>query len=357
MLFYWIFWRLFDLNPLPYHLLAWALHTFNVLLLYRLLSGITASRFGAGLGALVFGFRANFADIYWSFGTIFELLALLLLLLAVLVYASDMKFEWKIVTVAVLYLFAVKSKEIAITIPAVLLLYEVCFSKHKRTVRLITFYGLLGVFAATFGYLRFLNLGSSAARSDPYYMDFSVLTFGRGYGWYFDHLYGIKLRWAAWFIAAFLLTALFVYRREKRGLFFLGYVFVTLLPVIFLVNHRFEFFWYVPFLGIAGLVAVLIGFIERRLSAFVPVSVIMFTLIAAAHCWREWRASAELIQNQKLLALEYETFAADLRNIPQPPPNATIYFRSVPRHSTPEVLRSATQVILHRTDISPEVVR
>jgi hypothetical protein len=73
ILFYWIFWRLFDLNPLPYHLFAWAIHTTNVILLFVLLSRIVGSRYGAAVRALLFGFRANFTDIYWSFGTIFEL--------------------------------------------------------------------------------------------------------------------------------------------------------------------------------------------------------------------------------------------------------------------------------------------
>jgi len=139
-LFYSILWRLFDWNPLPYHIFAWTLHACNVILLFFLLSKTTSSALGAGTGALLFAFRANFADIYWSFGTIFELLALLLMLLALWVYRSDIPFRWKIVTIALLYLLAVKSKEMAITLPAVLVLYEICFRKHKMDSRLAMFF-------------------------------------------------------------------------------------------------------------------------------------------------------------------------------------------------------------------------
>jgi hypothetical protein len=103
----------------------------------------------------------------------------------------------------------------------------------------------------------------SDSPANPYYMDFSFITMGRGYGWYFDHLYGLRLRWGAWISAMVFLALGFAYAREKRGLFFLGYIFATLLPVVFLVNHRYEFFWYIPFFGIAGLAALVTAAAEK----------------------------------------------------------------------------------------------
>jgi hypothetical protein len=361
MFVYAFLWRAFDLNPLPYHLVGWTLHGVNVILLYAVIAKITSSPYGAGVGALLFGFRANFTDIYWSFGTVFELLALLMMLLAVWVYASDMRFAHKAAVVPLLYLLAVKSKEMAITLPAVLLLYEICFRKHKRSLQLAALFSLLGVFGAAFAYSRLMSMGGSSP-TDPYFMDFSVLTFGRGYGWYFDHLYGMRLRWGAWFIGAFFVTLFLIIRRERRGLFFIGYIFATLPPVIFMVNHRFEFFWYVPFLGVAGLAAVLVSAIGRMSVRYSqskiagPASILLLVLIAASHGWREWKASGELIENQKSLASEYERFVRTMQNIPQPVPNAEIYFRVIPRHFTPEILQSATQAALHRTDVSAKVV-
>ena len=223
------------------------------------------------------------------------------------------------------------------------------------------FFFILAVFGAAFGYSRFVSLGT-ATRSEPYYMDFSVLTFGRGYGWYFDHLYGMNVRWGAWMIATFFLAAWFVYRRQKRGLFFLGYTYVALLPVVFMINHRFEFFWYIPFLGIAGLVALFVAGAERwagqsaARKMLVPASVAGLAVFAAVHVGREWRASQELIRNQRSLALEYERFVTAVQSIPPPAVEAQVYFRSLPSHFNTEVLHSATQGALHRTDVSVKIV-
>lgn len=361
MLVYWIFWRAFGLTPLPYHTFAWILHTANVFLLYVLLSRIVGSRYAAAVGALVFCFRSNFVDIYWSFGTIFELLACLLVFTAILIYASEFSYS-RLLIVAVLYLLAIKSKEMAVTLPVILLLYDLCIRKEKFDPRRLAWYAALGVFTVVWSYVRFLSMGSDSP-ANPYYMDFSVITMGRGYGWYFDHLYGLKLRWGAWTSAIVLLAAAFAYAREKRGLFFLGYFFITLLPVVFLVNHRYEFFWYIPFFGIAGLATLVAAAVEKQVRRSLserPVEVfgvIVFVLLGLGHYMRERAASADLLENERSLAVEYAAFVQSIRSLPPPENGGVVVIQNVPRHFTPEVLTSAVQVILCRTDIRAEVVR
>jgi len=361
ILFYWIFWHIFGLSPLPYHLFAWAIHTANVILLFVLLSRIVGSRYGAAVGALLFGFRANFTDIYWSFGTIFELLALFLMLLAMLAYSSEMKFRWKLVTAVLLYLLAVKSKEMAITLPALLLLFDISFSRERWTRKLTSLYAVLVLFGLALGYSKLTTI-ESASRTAPYYMDISALTLGRGYGWYFDHLYGMKIRWGAWGIVSVLLIAFFIYRRERRGLFFLGYVYITLLPVIFLVNHRYEFFWYIPFFGISGLAAVLADSIEKLLrvriseNALAFAAAVVFACLSAGHWLRESSASAEVIRVEASAAVEFEALVTAVRHLPSPETGAVIYFTAFPKYFDAESLNFVTQVTLRRTDVSPALV-
>jgi hypothetical protein len=360
-LVYWIFWHAFGLTPLPYHVFAWILHTINVFLLYVLLSRITGSRYAAAVGVLVFSFRSNFVDVYWSFGTIFELLACLLVFLAILIYAGEFSYS-RLAIVAILYLLATKSKEMAVTLPAILLLYDLCIRKEKFDRRRLAWYAAVGVFAVAWSYGRFLSMGSSS-QADPYYMDFSVITMGRGYGWYFDHLYGLRLRWGAWISGMVFLALAFAYVKEKRGLFFLGYTFITLLPVVFLVNHRYEFFWYIPFFGIAGLAALLTAGVEKQLTRLLPeralelFGLIAFLLLALGHYTGEKAASADLLENERSLAVEYAAFVESIRRLPPPGNGGAVLIRNVPRHFTPEVLTSAVQVILGRTDIRAEVVR
>ena len=161
-------------------------------------------------------------------------------------------------------------------------------------------------------------------------------------------------------IAAAVLAVWFTYRRERRGLFFLGCVFITLLPVIFLINHRYEFYWYIPFFGVAGLASLLAATVEQWLSvrlhaktlAVVGLSVLV--VLSVGHYWLEWRASADLIRNQQSLAVEYAAFVDSVRNFPPPPPEAKISFKSLPRYFTTESLLSTAQVVLHRTDIQVE---
>ena len=360
-LIYWIFWHAFGLSPLPYHIFAWTLHILNVLLLYTLLKRIVGSQYAAAVGVLVFSFRSNFADIYWSFGTIFELLACSLVFLTILIYAREFSYA-RLAIVAILYVLAIKSKEMAVTLPAILVLYDLCIREEKFDRRRVAWYAALGIFTVAWSYVRFLSMGSDSP-ANPYYMDFSVITMGRGYGWYFDHLYGLRLRWGAWISAMVFLALGFAYAREKRGLFFLGYIFTTLLPVVFLVNHRYEFFWYIPFFGIAGLAALVTAAVEKRLSRLLParalelLGVIAFVLFAFVHYMGERTASAGLIENERSLAVEYAAFVQSIRSLPPPENGGAVLIQNVPRHFTPEVLTSAVQVILRRTDIRAEVVR
>ena len=73
-----------------------------------------------------------------------------------------------------------------------------------------------------------------------------------------------------WLGVLAVLLALCLVLRERRGLFFMAVIPVAFLPVLFLVIHRVPFFWSIPFLGVAGLAAVLFdrtqAAMDRRFS-------------------------------------------------------------------------------------------
>jgi len=77
MMCYWVLLRFFGLNSTAYHWLAWSFHTANTVLVYFVLKQFTRSRAGAAVGAMLFASQAVFADLYWDFGTIFDLVAAL----------------------------------------------------------------------------------------------------------------------------------------------------------------------------------------------------------------------------------------------------------------------------------------
>jgi hypothetical protein len=88
MLVYWIVFRFAALNPIPYHLVTWALLALNTMLVFLFLRQATKSQYAAGMAVLLFAFRANFADIYWNFANIFQLLAMALVLTGMLLYST-----------------------------------------------------------------------------------------------------------------------------------------------------------------------------------------------------------------------------------------------------------------------------
>jgi hypothetical protein len=73
---------LFGLNPLPYHLLSFALLLANLGLLYRFSAALSKSREVAALACLVGAYHAHLADLYLSASTLYDLLCYLFVLLA-----------------------------------------------------------------------------------------------------------------------------------------------------------------------------------------------------------------------------------------------------------------------------------
>src|SRR4029079_5637725 len=100
--------------------------------------------------------------------------------------------------------------------------------------------------------------------------DLRVLTFGRGYGWYFNSLDQTSLRRGGWVTISAVLAIIFGITHTTSALFFLVFTYVTLLPYVFLINHRFDLYLYMPSVGIAGLLALGIHAIQRRLQRIHP---------------------------------------------------------------------------------------
>jgi len=355
----WVMWHTFGLNPIAFHVLAWALHVCNVVLLFVLLARITGSPFGAAIGALLFGFRANFTLIYWDTGFIFELLACLFMFLALLLHSRKTRTYLSVLGVLLFAILALKSKEMAITLPAVLLLYDLT-QKRKLDRKSVLEFVLLAAIGLWFAHLKTSTMAGTTV-DHPYYMDLRALTLGRGYGWYFDRLYDVRLRWGAWISISVLGFLWMLFVKERRGIFFLGYLFVTLLPVVFLINHRYESYWYIPFFGFSGLVAVLIDAIsgkvqERMPAAAAVVGLVAFITIAWMHYARESKKSAEQISTQRRISEEYAGFIRQISQLPQPPAGETIHYRSVSKYFHLESLTAATEAALHRTDINVDIV-
>jgi hypothetical protein len=145
-------------------------------------------------------------------------------------------------------------------------------------------------------------------------------------------------------------------------LFFQSYVFFAFLPVICLINHRYAFYWYLPFLGICGLAAILAKIVAIQLESRNPLWLVQSveSVIFILLCWVTFLVHKDASREQRSLARdrtnEYRAFITGLRALPVPPLGETIFFDSQPSLFDEQHLLTATQVALGRTDVHAKLV-
>jgi hypothetical protein len=360
MMVYWIALRVFDRAALPYHLLMWAFHALNVTLVFIVLRRFTQSRAGAYVGAMLYAYPAAFSDVFWSFGTIFELVGAMLFFIGLLVWQRKERTVWVVLLAFVVFFLALKSKEMAITLPAIWLLQDLFLRRPLRWKELsaIVFPGLLGFW---YGLQRLLEMRNPDP-AGPYYMDVQGIVMGRGFGYYFNALFSTEIRWEQWSVGFAALLLLFLLLRWRLAAFFQIYVFVTFLPLIFLNNHRDPFYWYFPMLGVCGLAALLARAIASWLAAKVdesrlaPYGVLAFAVLCAGMYLSSRDATLQRRLWQHGIARDYRGFVERVQSLPSPKPGETLLFDSMPRYFDIYVLKYASQVALRRTDIDAKLM-
>ncbi len=127
----------FDLNPLPYHIVITALLLLNTFLSYRFARLITGSELAGGLTALVMAYHAKMPHLVYLPAFIFDVLCFTFYLLALNYYVSarsrreSLKLR-QIAAFLLLYVCALDSKEMAFTLPLIVLAYEALWHGPKR---------------------------------------------------------------------------------------------------------------------------------------------------------------------------------------------------------------------------------
>jgi len=361
---YWLVFHAADLDPAPYHAVAWSLHTINVALLYIILRDVVKSHAGAAVGAMLFACQASFSEIFFSFGTIFELLSTLLFFSALLAYLRLRSRAWQTLNISLLFFFAMKAKEMAITLPLVLMTYDVIVTRREHRgvgfrhwgLRTLVVMSIPILLACWFVAMKGHEI--SVDRTNPYYMELSLRTAIDGYGWYANRLSNLNTHWSVYVATITVAILVAVRTGQRQVVFFLAYIALTFLPVIFLVNHRFPFYWYLPFLGVAGVAASLVKIVNDCLSR-----VVTYRWLTTAGLIVLPFVSRELYFQQKAhgtvarvafqtAADDFRPFISGLRALSTPGPNSTLFFTSMPLHFDETRLLSAVHVALQRKDVS-----
>jgi hypothetical protein len=360
MMCYWTLMRFFGLNSTPYHWLAWSLHTANTALVYFVLKNVTKSQAGAAVGAMLFASQAVFGEVYWNFGTIFDLVAMFFSLIGILLWTSERRIWWQVILASLALVLAMKGKEMAITMPFVWVSYDLLLRKNMER-RLAAHWALPCGLALWYGLKKGLWL-KGLMPTHPYYTIVSGSTLAAGFGSYFNMLFRTNFPLQIWCVGMLFLFLLFILLRSRVAVFFQLYIFVTFLPVIFLVNHRFALFWYLPFLGVCGLAALLAKTVVGLIPTGNPqwLTKIGAYSVLALLCWGTLLLHKESNRPQRSWvedrANEYRAFITGLCALPPPPRDETIFFDSHDSLFDESFLLSAIQVAFRRTDLRAKLV-
>ena len=126
--------QFFGLNPLPYHAVMIAILLGNLYLVYRFARRVGCGELQAGLATLIVAYHAGLSMLYYSTAFIYDVLCFSFYMSAFLYYAR-IRSQRRLLRggetalVMFLYLCALNSKEMALTLPLVLLAYELLYHR------------------------------------------------------------------------------------------------------------------------------------------------------------------------------------------------------------------------------------
>lgn len=125
-------------NPLPFHIANLLVIAADVWLTYCLVRRLTASRETGALAALLLSYHGRFAPLYFDTAFVFDSICFAFYFGALLFYLrirdQERQMEWReLLVLAALYVCAIDSKEMALTLPAAMMAYEWLY--HRDPLR------------------------------------------------------------------------------------------------------------------------------------------------------------------------------------------------------------------------------
>jgi len=312
--FFFLNYKLFGLNPVPFHVVILCVHAINSMLVYGILRQMKLERMACLAGAIFYGLNSSvFIPVYWisaisESGMAFFYLSCVLLFLR---YMQEGRFSDYCLSF-VACVFALMSKEPAITIPAILFLtYLYLRNTYKmadfvRGIRMVLpFAAVVAVYLG----IRFATLGFSG--NGPYKPELNTMILANLWDFLKWSLNDIDLTLSlfaqitqyrfilAIHIAFMLLLAcagLFLFVKEKRILLFsiLWFV-IALVPVLPYVHHAQNYYVNISVVGMSVLIASIVNkYGERKygervkILAGVLTALFILSSVANVHCQEDY---------------------------------------------------------------------
>jgi hypothetical protein len=355
-LYYLPIYHAFGLNPFPYHVVTISLLVLNTFLAYRFAALITGSRLAGGMSALLACYHVGLARLIYLPSFLFDVLCYTFYFLAFNYYLAirtrgGRLRNWQVVAFLLLYIGALESKEMAVSLPVLVLLYEGLWHAPDRwSIRIWARWArsealpalLAGVVTAVF--LLGKTLGSdSPLNMEGYRPVFSVDRYFESTASFLNLLFyqpeghGFFNTRTILLVAALLLAI--AWRTGQKHLFLMFFfVIIAPLPITFLAGRTGPCL-YIPLTGWAifvGSVCVMFTEAVANSHAFkhVPVMVTQAALVLCAVA-AQWQLSARTTAGlAPLLKIENQRTADVIRQIrsvqPVVRPGSTIYVMNDP---------------------------
>ena len=345
--------NLWELNPFGYHITNLILHAISSFMVYLLGRRLFSNHIPAFIGSMLFAVHpVHIESIAWISGRTDPMAAVFFLLSFYLyILFRDGKGFIMLIFSLIAYFFSLLSKEIGITLPLLLFVYELSFKqqqdKHSHPpltkgewgdfrdnrIRILQIAGMYLVISVAYLYIRALVLGEAIGQSSSsppidkrIYTSFGIIL---DYIWIMilpvnlkvlydtplkESFFDWKVIFSLFLLAAVFISTLLSYRKDKTVFFIAVWFFITILPVSNIVPLKptmmAERLVYIPSIGICllgGLVSYKICRIGSPLfsysKAFIP---IMFSIL-----------SLITFQRNKLWANETVYFEKAVEDAPQ----------------------------------------
>lgn len=347
-LYYFICYRLFGVNPWAFHLVSLSIHLVNAVLVFLIARKISRSDAIAFVSGLIFA--SHFAlvnEVMWA-AAIFDSVTGLCFFIAFLLYLyrddTHPLSPYHICSL-IAFIFAMRTKEMAITLPAVLLLYEITnftFTKREIKKNLWQLVAILkkqgSYYVITLIYIILTFKGSTSLPAEgPYAFRFNMPTFLEGARFYLNSLL-LKPSFFTnnifYIVMVGSLIISFVLK-DRHLIFGFFHTWISLLPVIFLAHHRDDMYLYIPIFGFSFFVANatnriadLFCKLRTRHSIVIRITVVTFFLISYGYF-----NYPRLIFAQNWLRIEARIFERCINQLkslhPMLPHGAHLYFIGV----------------------------
>ena len=386
LLVYWLHWHLFSLQPLPYHMTSWIIHGVNILLVFLILKDLNLSEVSALVGTIFFAYQSVFREIFYNFACVGEPLCANLFFLGLWLYGRRGRSVPSLILCWTILFFALKAKEMAVTLPLVWLLTEIILGGSWEGIRHPTqklaeqnnrlrsrLRGLAEAlflpffYVGLFLFIKVPDMGRLVTHSlpysptHPYYINYSAGAMISGFAWYFNAIFKTELGPWQWCMIWVILLAILAWRKDKQGIYWISYIFITFFPIIGLVNRRLPYYWYIPLLGLCGIIAQLFDRViywakERThgrwllIGEAVSVMVLCFTHFAI-----QQRLTQPTMQWVYDLAEENRQFVLSLNRLRPPQDQAVLYFHSVPQYFDLISTKAAVCVVFRRLDLDVKI--